>query len=164
MAQISYMAGRPLSKVGKGFVEMVVPKFKLNDFAVTLTFSEDHIPDPQHRSTDIRNYLRRVNGGLLGGNRFKKGERLKCASVFEMNACGTAIHLHMILENPTVGRIAEQDRLPYLLDEWMAMRCSGSRAANDVQLVDDVGGWASYMFKCIKPHNAYMADVENWKL
>lgn len=150
--------------VRKGFERMVTPKFKVGDFAVTLTFPEYFGPDHLPRKKDVRNFLRRVNYGLLGSSRFKRGERLKCAYVYELNACGTTIHLHMILENPANSRVSEETKLDFVLDSWISMRVSGARSANEVKYIDYVPGWVEYMFMLVGRHNAEMADVENWNL
>lgn len=152
------------------YSNFIVPNFKKNDFAVTLTyklnpcqFSSKYVPDYIKASNDMRHLLNVINYKMFA-RKFKTGKvRLKNAHVFEQSAYA-GLHVHMLLENPTNLEMSEPDKANLILNAWIGMKCSGYYNANKIVPIYDVEGWSNYCCKSITKINTSCCDLSNWHL
>jgi hypothetical protein len=153
-----------------GYVEYVLPYFKNNDFAITLTYRETeaqhsskYVPNYQKTSQDIKHFLNIINRKVYGRQSKSHKKRLKCVNVFEFNT-STGLHVHMVLENPADWQIPEAEKASLILNAWMSMKYSGSEKANKIFLGYEINGWINYCFKNINYYNTERIDVANLHL
>jgi len=152
------------------YVEYVLPYFKNNDFAITLTYRETdsqhsskYVPNYQKTSQDIKHFLNIINKKVYGRQSRNYKRRLKCVNVFEFNS-STGLHVHMALENPEDWHIPDAEKASLILNAWMSMKCSGSENANKLIRIYEISGWINYCFKDINDYNTERVDVANLHL
>lgn len=159
-----------LGAIRTNYVEYVLPHFKNNDFAITLTYPENdsqysrkYVPQYDKASRDVKHFLNVINYKVYGRRYKNRKACLTSVNVFEHSA-NNGLHFHMILENPEDWKIPESEKMSLILDAWLSMKCSGYPTANDVDHVDKVESWVPYLFKKITPSNTLRCDVANWHL
>lgn len=129
-------------------VDWVSPHFKLNDYAITLTYKEN---TSQHKSNyqpnlikysgDISHYLNCINRNFLGRNK-SKSIKLSAACHFELTAYKN-IHIHLILQKPPIERIPEERHKEVLTNTWVDMYSTGNGKGVQIVPIHDVKGWVS---------------------
>lgn len=152
------------------YVEFVLPYFKNNDFAITLTYRETdsqhsskYVPNYQKASQDIKHFLNIINRKVYGRQFKSHKKRLKCVNVFELNT-STGLHVHMVLENPEDWHIPEAEKASLILNAWVSMKCSGSQNANMIIHAYEINGCINYCFKDTNYFNTERIDVANLNL
>lgn len=152
------------------FVDFVLPHFKKNDFAITLTYRENksqysskYVPQYDKASRDIKHFLNVINYKVYGKKYKNRKARLMSVNVFEHSAYN-GLHVHIILENPEDWNIPESEKESLIIGAWMSMKCSGNINGNDIQHVKEVDHWVGYCFKDIIYSKNERCDVVNWHL
>ncbi len=154
----------------EALVSEIRPHFKQGDYAITLTFApfdkqykSGYKHDLISASSAVTHYLNKVNRMLIGWRPQKPERRLKYAGVFELNELN-GLHVHMILEKPSVFMNIEELKVPeHLIKAWVGLREGGKALAQKVEIVTDVDGWLAYMHKGIRESQLGMVDVTNAK-
>lgn len=149
----------------QAYTNWIALHFKPGDYFVTLTFHPSAKPIPDLRSKDISHFIRKVETDLRKRGAIKKQQRLRTFSVFELNAVGEC-HAHLLLENPLTTRAEATKYQSELVEHWTTMRCSGLRAGQDVQLIENAEGYTvedrvSYLTKDKSARKALYDDVAN---
>lgn len=131
-----------------GLIEMLSPRFSLNDCFVTLTFNEDVQFHEVKHGEKLNRFYHKLNRAVFGKLYDRGIKKLNSVSVAEYNT-SQGLHVHMLLERPAANERFDGDFEELVINTWVATNYGVVKSAQDVRPVHALEGGVEYMAKQI---------------
>lgn len=134
-------------------LKWLLPKYKIGDYFVTLTFGEDYVFDNVRATSKVKLFLQKINRAVFGKAYDQKYKVLKSDFVFEQNA-SNGWHIHMLLEKPESNKPIVADLQKFILRTWVGINWNVVQKAQKVLVIDEtLEKVIDYMTKQITKEN-----------
>ncbi len=136
-------------------INMLLPKYKLGDYFVTLTFSSEYNFEDIRANKKVHKFLHSINRKIFGVKYDKKYKQLKSDFVYEQNY-SQGWHIHMILEMPEQTNRFDGDFDKLIYRTWQQMNWSVVQQAQKViSITETLENVLGYMMKKITAENQH---------
>ena len=143
--------------------EMILPKFKIGDCFVTLTFKEGYKYNEVSYSEKLKKFSQKLNRAIYGKSYDKGRIFLNIVPIAEFSN-SQGLHIHILLQRPEPNDRYKGSFEALIKRIWLSMNWGTQSCAQDIRDIYDVEGAVKYITKQIYSSNdALRFDINNCK-